>query len=134
MFYKGFRYSEEFQKILPASQKISDSLSIVRRIVPFRPDAHLSTVPYVWTMCHPTDQASSVQTTYISVRTFTVSRSYCSSLHPSGRLSSPSGHLSVIDQLRILSKFNLREDCFNRPRKIEMTSKSKVCATSVNKN
>jgi hypothetical protein len=35
--------------------------------------------------------------------------------HPSKRLSSPSGHLSVIDQLQILSKFNLREDCFNRP-------------------
>jgi hypothetical protein len=63
----------------------------------------------------PTNQASSVRTTYISVRTFTVSRSYCSSLHPSGRLSSPSGRLSMIDQLQILSKFNLREDCFNRP-------------------
>jgi hypothetical protein len=54
------------------------------------------------TMCHP-------------VRTFIVSRSYCSSFHPSGRLRSPSGRLSVIDQLQILSKFNLREDCFNRP-------------------
>jgi hypothetical protein len=32
----------------------------------------------------------------------------------SGRLNSQSGRLSVIDQLRILSKFNLREDCFNR--------------------
>jgi hypothetical protein len=45
----------------------------------------------------------------------TVSRSFCSSLHPSGRLSSPSGRLLVIDQLQILSKFNLREDCSNRP-------------------
>jgi hypothetical protein len=45
----------------------------------------------------------------------TVSRSFCSSLNPSGRLSSHSGRLSVIDQLQILSKFNLREDCFNRP-------------------
>jgi hypothetical protein len=62
-----------------------------------------------------TDQASSVWTTCISVRTFTVSRSYSSNLHPSGRLSSPSGRLLVIDQLQILSKFNLREDCFNRP-------------------
>jgi hypothetical protein len=35
-------------------------------------------------------------------------------LHPSGRFSSQSGRLSVIDQLQILSKFNLREDCFNR--------------------
>jgi hypothetical protein len=31
-------------------------------------------------------------------------------LHPSGRLSSPSGRLSVIDQLHILSKFRIRED------------------------
>jgi hypothetical protein len=46
---------------------------------------------------------------------FIVLKSFCSSLHPSGRLSSPSGRLSVIDQLQILSKFNLREDCFNRP-------------------
>jgi hypothetical protein len=84
----------------------------------------------VWTACHPvrtsicplfhpsgrraipsgssTDQASSVRKTCIPVQTFTVTRSYCSSLHPSGRLS-------VIDQLQILSKFNLREDCFNCP-------------------
>jgi hypothetical protein len=52
LFYKGFRYSEEFQKILPASQKISGSLSAVRTIVTSRPDAHLSTVPSVWTTCH----------------------------------------------------------------------------------
>jgi hypothetical protein len=52
LFYKGFRYSEEFQKILPASQKISSSLSAVRTIVPSRPDAHLSTVPSVRTTCH----------------------------------------------------------------------------------
>jgi len=45
----------------------------------------------------------------------TVSRSFCSSLHPSGHLSSPFGRLSEIDQLQILSKFNLKEDCFNRP-------------------
>jgi len=50
-----------------------------------------------------------------SVQTFTVSRSYCSSMYPFGRLSSPSRRLSVIDQIRILSKFNLREECFNRP-------------------
>jgi hypothetical protein len=34
-----------------------------------------------------------------------VSRSFCSSLHPSGHLSNPSGRPSVIDQLQILSKF-----------------------------
>jgi hypothetical protein len=52
LFYKGFRYSEEFQKILPASQKVSGSLSAVRTIVPSRLDAHLPTVPSVRTMCH----------------------------------------------------------------------------------
>jgi hypothetical protein len=51
MFYKGFRYSKEFQKILPASQKISGSLSIVWTIVPSRPDAYLSTVPSVRMTC-----------------------------------------------------------------------------------
>jgi hypothetical protein len=44
------------------------------------------------------------------VQTSTVSRSYCSSLYPFGRISSPSGRLSVIDQLQILSKFRIRED------------------------
>jgi hypothetical protein len=58
---------------------------------------------------HPSGQRD-----FLSRRT-TVSKSFCSSLHLSGRLSSPSGRLSVIDQLQILSKFNLREDCFNRP-------------------
>jgi hypothetical protein len=53
-----------------------------------------------------TNQASSVRTTCVPVRTFTVSRSYCSSLHPCGRLNSSSRRLSVIDQLQILSKFN----------------------------
>jgi hypothetical protein len=31
----------------------------------------------------------------------TISRSFCASLHPSGRLSSPSGRCPVIDQLQI---------------------------------
>jgi hypothetical protein len=52
LFYKGFRYSKEFQKILPASQKISGSLSAVWTIEPSRPDTHLSTVPSVRTTCH----------------------------------------------------------------------------------
>jgi hypothetical protein len=43
----------------------------------------------------------------------TISKSFCSSLHSSGRLSSSSRRFSVIDQLQILSKFNLREDYFN---------------------
>jgi hypothetical protein len=70
--------------------------------VPSRPDASQ-------TKHHPSGRRA------FSVRTSTVSRSYYSSLYPSRCLSSPSGRLSVIDQLQILSKFNLREDFFNRP-------------------
>jgi hypothetical protein len=85
------------------------SLSAVWTIVPSRSDTHLSTVPFVRTTCHtvwtPTNQASSVQTTYISVWTLHYVEKFLSNLHPSGRLSSPSGRLSVLDQLQILSKF-----------------------------
>jgi hypothetical protein len=71
-----------------------------------RPDAHLSTVPSVWTTCHTVQTPR--QTKHHTSRRrgfpsgpFTASRSFCSSLHPSGRLSSPSGRLPVIDQLQI---------------------------------
>jgi hypothetical protein len=46
---------------------------------------------------------------------YTVSRSFCASLHLSERLSSPSGRPLVIDQLQILSKFRIREDRYIRP-------------------
>jgi hypothetical protein len=46
---------------------------------------------------------------------FTVSRSFCSSLQPSGRLSSPSGRLSVTDQASDSFQVQIWEDCFNRP-------------------
>jgi hypothetical protein len=106
-----FRVMSEDSALL-SRQKISESLSAVRMTchpvrTPICPLFHPSgqrAIP----SGRPTDQAS-------YVRTFIVSRSYCSSLHPFGRLSSPSGRLSVIDQCQILSKFNLREDCFNRP-------------------
>jgi hypothetical protein len=42
-----------------------------------------------------------------------VSRSFCSSLHPSGHLSSPSGRLSV-DQASDSFQVQIREDCCNR--------------------
>jgi hypothetical protein len=114
-----FRSVSEDSELLD-SQKISDSLSVVRMIVPSRPDAHLSTVSSVRTTCLTVrtprqNHHHSSERRVISIRTFTVSRSYYSSLHLSGRLSSPSGRLSVTDQLQILSKFNLREDCFNCP-------------------
>jgi len=107
--YKGFRYSEEFQKILSTSLKISGSLSVVRTIEPSRPDSiRLDDVPYLMDASQ-TKNHSSEQRTF-SVWTSTISRSYCSSLYPSGRISSPSGRLPVIDQLQILSEFKIRED------------------------
>jgi hypothetical protein len=42
--------------------------------------------------------------------------SNCSSLHPSGRFSSPSGRLSVFNQASgFLSKTQIWKDCYNRP-------------------
>jgi hypothetical protein len=70
--------------------------------IPYRPDAR-------HTKHHPSGRRD-----FPSGCT-TVSRSFCSSLHPSGRFSSLSGCLSVIDQLQILSKYNLRENRFNCP-------------------
>jgi hypothetical protein len=80
-----------------------------------RPEAHLSPVPSFWTTRHtfrtPDRPASSVRTT-CSFRPdpYTVSRSFCSSLHSSERFSSTSGHLSVLERFLILSKFQERED------------------------
>jgi hypothetical protein len=62
-----------------------------------------------------TDQALSVRTTLTFVRTLTVSRSFYSSLHPSGRLSSQSGRLSVFDQVSDSFQVHLWEDWCNRP-------------------
>jgi hypothetical protein len=45
----------------------------------------------------------------------TVSRSFCSSLHPSRRLSSPSERLSVFDQASDSFQAHLWEDCCNCP-------------------
>jgi hypothetical protein len=92
-----------------------------RAIPSGRPSVHCSTRPddvsYRPDTRHTKHHPSRRHT--FSVRTSTVSRSYCFSLYPSGRLNNPSGRLSVIDQIRILSKFNLREDCFNRPDEVD---------------
>jgi hypothetical protein len=58
-----------------------------------------------------TDQASSVRTRYISVRTLHCIEKLLSSLHPSGRLL-------LLDQSLILSKFQLREDQFDLPNNV----------------
>jgi hypothetical protein len=46
---------------------------------------------------------------------FTVSRSFCSSLHPSGRLSSPSGRPSVFEQASDSFQNHIWEDSRNHP-------------------
>jgi hypothetical protein len=50
-----------------------------------------------------------------SVRPLLYREATVPALHPSGCLSSPSGRLSVIDQLQILSKLRIREDWYTRP-------------------
>jgi hypothetical protein len=80
-----------------------------------RPDAHLSTVPSVRMTCSSRPdarQTSIIRPDDVSFPSgpYTVLRSFCSSLHPSGHLSSPSGRISVLEQSQILSKFQKRED------------------------
>jgi hypothetical protein len=48
-----------------------------------------------------------------------VSRSFCSSLHPSGRLRSPSGLLSVLDQVSDSFQIQIKEDWFNSSDDVE---------------
>jgi hypothetical protein len=96
-----FPVSRTDDRAIPSGRP-SVHCSIRPNDVPYRPDAR------------QTKHHMSGRRTF-SVRTSTVSRSYCPSPYPSGCLSRPSRRLSVIDQIRILSKFNLREDCFNRP-------------------
>jgi hypothetical protein len=93
---------------LPASQKIFGSLSAVR-----------TTCHPVWTLICPLFHPSGRRAIPSGRRQtkhhpsgrcvfpsgpYNVSRSFCSSLHSSGRLSSPSGRFLVIDQVPILSK------------------------------
>jgi hypothetical protein len=70
--------------------------------VPYRPNARQTSI------IRPDD-------VFLPSGPYTVSRSFCASLHTSGRLSSPSGRPSVIDQFQILSKFKIREDRYIRP-------------------
>jgi hypothetical protein len=80
-----------------------------------RLDAHLSNAPFVRTTCSSRPdarQTSIIHPDDVSFPSepYTVSRSFCSSLHPSRPLSNPSGRPSMIDQLQILSKFGIWED------------------------
>jgi hypothetical protein len=99
------------------AKKIEDFRFPVNRPddVSSRLDAHLSTIPYVRTTCssRPDDrQTSIIRPDDISSPSgpYIVSRSFCSSLHPSRPINSLSGCLSVLEQSQILSKFSLWED------------------------
>jgi hypothetical protein len=101
------------------SQKILSSLLAVRTIEPSRPDDNLS-------LFHPsgrhaipsglqTDQASSIRTTCLSVRTLHCVEKVLSSLHPFGRFSSTSERLSVLDQFLISFQVPRNGRSINRP-------------------
>jgi hypothetical protein len=78
-----------------------------------RPDAHLSILPDVRTTCHTVRTPDKLKHHLFGRRgfpsgRFSVSRSFCSSLHPSGRLS-------VFDQASDSFQVQIWEDCCNRP-------------------
>jgi hypothetical protein len=83
--------SEEFK--FPVSRPDDRAIPSGR---PYRPDVRQTSI------IRPGD-------VFIPSGPHTVSRSFCAKLHPSGRLSSPSGRPSMTDQLHILSKFRIRE-------------------------
>jgi hypothetical protein len=113
-FKQGFHYSEAFQMILHCFQDRSFQS-------PCQPSGR-SCHPVLTPICplfhpsgRPTDQASSVQTTWLSVRTHHCIEKILFQLR-SVRMSqhlvrTPLSDRSASD----LSKFNLREDCFKRP-------------------
>jgi hypothetical protein len=97
-----FHYSEWCQTILPASQK-NFKFPISRpddRVIPSG---------------RQTNQASSVQTMCLSVRTLHCVEKVLSSLHLSGRFSSTSGRLSVLDQFQISFQVSRKGRSINRP-------------------
>jgi hypothetical protein len=101
-------------------RRISSSLSAVRTIEPSRPDAHLSTVPSVRTTCLPSGPLRQISIirldeVFIPSGPHTISRSFCASLHPSGRFSSTSGRLSVLDQFQISFQVSRKGRSINRP-------------------
>jgi hypothetical protein len=101
-------------------RRISSSLSTVRTIEPSRQDAHLSTVPSVRTTCLPSGpprQISIIRTdeVFIPSGPHTVSKRFCASLHPSGRFSSTSGCLSVLDQFLISFQVPRKGRSIHRP-------------------
>jgi hypothetical protein len=101
--------SEEFK--FPVSRPDDQAISSGRPSInssnhpddmPFRPDARQISI-------------IRLDDVFIPSGPYTISRSFYASLHLFGRLCSPSGNPSVIDQLQILSKFRIREDRYIRP-------------------
>jgi hypothetical protein len=97
----------------------SSSQSAVRMIVPSRPDAYCSCffrpddVPSRQDIVSP---ASSVRTMcFFLPDTYTVSRSFCTSLLPSGRFSSTSGRYSVLRRFSDSFQFPRKGRSINRP-------------------
>jgi hypothetical protein len=100
---KDFTCQSIFRRLCTA-RKIEDFRFPISRPddVSSRSDAHLSTVPSVRTTCssRPDDrQTSIIRPDDVSFPSgpYTVSRSFCSSLHPSGPFSSLSRRLSVLE-------------------------------------
>jgi len=105
-----------------AANRDSTVQSKVRRISKFpvsrpddmssRPDAHPSTAPSVWTMCHPVRTPDSPAS---SVRTLHCIEKLMCQLAPSGRFSSTSWRLSVLEQFIDSFQVPRKGRSINRP-------------------
>jgi len=135
---RDFTIQSDVRRFCQQVRRISSSLSAVRMIEPSHPDAHLSTIPSVRTMCltvrtAKTDQHHPSGRHDHSFRTLYCIEKGLSSLHPSGRFSSTSGRYTISRRVypacihpdvsaarpdasqysisfRFLSKFQERED------------------------
>jgi hypothetical protein len=99
---QGFHYSDNSALVVSQEKPVPCQPSGRRTIPSGRSSVHISShpddVPYRLDT-RQTKHHSSGRRGFPS-GPFTISRSFCSSLHPFERLSSPSGRRSVIDQLQ----------------------------------
>jgi hypothetical protein len=87
-----------------------------RAIPSGRPSGHYS----VWTTCLPSGPPREISIirpdeVFIPSGPHTVSRSFCASLHPSGRFSSTSGCLPILNQFLISFQVSRKGRSINRP-------------------
>lgn len=113
----------------------SSSLSAVRMIVPSRPDAYCSCffrpddVPSRPDTVSP---ASSVRTMcFFCPDTYTVSRSFCASLLPSGRFSSTSERYSVLKRFSDSFQFPRKGRSINRPDDVVSRPDAYLCKARI---